>query len=436
MTSITFFLVFIPLLTIILLAVNLILATHNPYQEKDSVFECGFHSFLGQNRTQFNISFFIFALLFLLFDLEILLAYPYVVSAYINEVYGLIIILVFFLILTLGFAYELGKNALEIDSKQMFIKKKNNDTVKLIMLFYVLAKGNKIKYYIFRIKYSIFNIKWYIYNFIYDYHTTIFLVILSIIYIITLFYNIFYINIVLFTSLIICFIIYFLMAIFFYTCPRKYINKYYDSFLCIRDLIILFSIVIFIIVNCPDLFFVPLHAAGPDHNFISEYNPHPIVINSPNISSNLNVPYNNLNHDPNSPGVDYKIGRYGWGSTKGYLGVVLNHDDQVHAQSQTKNIIWNNDPNLLDPINFRIEGVARVIEPRPPLPENTNTLGYPIDENGQRMFHKTYYVDSTPARATKIPNGKMYESVSSSFPKYESNILRELNKRAFVFKSK
>jgi NADH-ubiquinone oxidoreductase chain 3 len=107
-------------LSFILLAVNLIFASHNPYQEKDSVFECGFHSFLGQNRTQFSISFFIFALLFLLFDLEILLVYPYIVSAYSNSIYGLIIMLIFFLVLTLGFAYELGKNALKIDSRQMF----------------------------------------------------------------------------------------------------------------------------------------------------------------------------------------------------------------------------------------------------------------------------------------------------------------------------
>src|ERR1700743_3210304 len=118
MTSTTFFFIFIPILGIILLLVNFILAPHNPYQEKDSVFECGFHSFLGQNRTQFSISFFIFALLFLLFDLEILLVYPYVVSAYTNGIYGLIIMLGFFFILTLGFVFELGKNALKIDSRQ------------------------------------------------------------------------------------------------------------------------------------------------------------------------------------------------------------------------------------------------------------------------------------------------------------------------------
>ena len=118
MTSQTFFFIFIPILAVILLGVNLIFAPHNPYEEKDSAFECGFHSFLGQNRSEFSISFFIFALLFLLFDLEILLVYPYIVSAYVNSIFGLIIMLIFFLVLTLGFAFELGKNALTIESRQ------------------------------------------------------------------------------------------------------------------------------------------------------------------------------------------------------------------------------------------------------------------------------------------------------------------------------
>src|SRR5215469_15734551 len=118
MRSLTFFLFFIPILCLILLAVNLILAPHNPYGEKKTAFECGFHSFLDQNRTQFNISFFIFALLFLLFDLEILLVYPYAVSSYANSIYGLIVILIFLILLTLGFVFELGKNALRISSKQ------------------------------------------------------------------------------------------------------------------------------------------------------------------------------------------------------------------------------------------------------------------------------------------------------------------------------
>jgi len=124
MSSLSIFFLVIPILAFILLAINLIFAPHNPYLEKNSAFECGFHSFLWQNRTQFSISFFIFALLFLLFDLEILLVYPYVVSGYTNGIYGLIIMLIFFLFLTLGFHFELGKKALVIYSKQFFLKEK------------------------------------------------------------------------------------------------------------------------------------------------------------------------------------------------------------------------------------------------------------------------------------------------------------------------
>jgi NADH-ubiquinone oxidoreductase chain 3 len=129
MTSTTFFIVFIPILSILLLIINLLLAPHFPYQEKDSAFECGFHSFLGQNRTQFSISFFIFGLLFLLFDLEIILVYPYSVSGYSNDGYGLTIVMIFFISLALGFIFELGKNALSIDSKQSFLPDNNNTQI-------------------------------------------------------------------------------------------------------------------------------------------------------------------------------------------------------------------------------------------------------------------------------------------------------------------
>jgi len=118
MTSIIFFFIFIPLLSIILLGVNFLFAPHKPYKEKKTPFECGYHSFLAQNRTQFTISFFLFALLFLLFDLEIVLIYPYTVSSYGNNVYGLVVVLGFTFILTVGFVYELGKSALKIETKQ------------------------------------------------------------------------------------------------------------------------------------------------------------------------------------------------------------------------------------------------------------------------------------------------------------------------------
>jgi len=118
MTSTIFFFTFIPLLSTILLGVNFLLAPHNPYKEKKTPFECGYHSFLSQNRSQFTISFFIFGLLFLIFDLEIVLIYPYSVSSYANNIYGLVIMLIFTLIVTIGFIFELGKNALKIESKQ------------------------------------------------------------------------------------------------------------------------------------------------------------------------------------------------------------------------------------------------------------------------------------------------------------------------------
>lgn len=143
MTSITFFLVFIPLLAFILLAINLIFAPHNSYQEKDSPFECGFHSFIHQNRREFSISFFVFALLFLLFDLEILLVFPYVVSAYTNSMYGLTLMLILFLLLTLGFAFELGKGALKISSKQYNLADNINNSTNPNITTYVNTDFNK-----------------------------------------------------------------------------------------------------------------------------------------------------------------------------------------------------------------------------------------------------------------------------------------------------
>jgi NADH-ubiquinone oxidoreductase chain 3 len=115
----TFFFLFVSILALVFLVVNLLLAPHNPYQEKYSIFECGFHSFLGQNRTQFGVKFFIFALVYLLLDLEILLTFPFALSEYVNDIYGLSIALIFIIIITIGFVFELGKSALKIDSRQV-----------------------------------------------------------------------------------------------------------------------------------------------------------------------------------------------------------------------------------------------------------------------------------------------------------------------------
>lgn len=134
MSSMTFFFFFVSILALVFLMINLLLAPHNPYQEKYSIFECGFHSFLGQNRTQFGVKFFIFALVYLLLDLEILLTFPFAVSGYVNNIYGLIVVLLFIGIITIGFVFELGKSALKIDSRQVItlLNVKSSNVTELI----------------------------------------------------------------------------------------------------------------------------------------------------------------------------------------------------------------------------------------------------------------------------------------------------------------
>ncbi|EEY24118.1 NADH dehydrogenase subunit 3 (mitochondrion) [Verticillium alfalfae VaMs.102] len=128
MSSMTFFFILVCIIAILFLVLNFVFAPHNPYQEKYSIFECGFHSFLGQNRTQFGIKFFIFGLVYLLLDLEIISIYPYGVSEYDNGIYGLAIVLIFTLIITVGFVFELSKNALKIDSRQSLTNLKKSNT--------------------------------------------------------------------------------------------------------------------------------------------------------------------------------------------------------------------------------------------------------------------------------------------------------------------
>jgi NADH-ubiquinone oxidoreductase chain 3 len=113
------FFLFTLILVVLLLAINFLLSEHKADKIKSSQFECGFSSFREMSRMPFRISFFIYALLFLLFDLEILLIYPYVVSSYINGVYGMLILLIFFILLTIGFVYELGKKALIVGTRQV-----------------------------------------------------------------------------------------------------------------------------------------------------------------------------------------------------------------------------------------------------------------------------------------------------------------------------
>lgn len=110
LTVIIFFVLF---LVIVLLLLNIILAPSSLYPEKISVYECGFNN-VDSPRNTFSIAFYIVAILFLIFDLEIALFYPVAVCLNIVSVYGLIVGLIFIIILTIGFVYEYCSKAIDI----------------------------------------------------------------------------------------------------------------------------------------------------------------------------------------------------------------------------------------------------------------------------------------------------------------------------------
>ena len=106
--------IFVPLLSLILLGLNLILAPNRPDESKSGPYECGFSTIYGQTRSEFNIHFYIVAMLFLVFDLEILLLFPLATVLYQVSTFGLSIGIIFFIILTIGFVLEIGSGAISI----------------------------------------------------------------------------------------------------------------------------------------------------------------------------------------------------------------------------------------------------------------------------------------------------------------------------------
>jgi len=115
--------IIVPLLAIIFLGANVLLAAHRPDESKVSVYECGFSPLHGQTRSSFQIHFFIVALLFLVFDLEILLLFPLAVSLYQVSTFGFTIGMIFFIVLTIGFVLEISTGAISITNLDLVKKK-------------------------------------------------------------------------------------------------------------------------------------------------------------------------------------------------------------------------------------------------------------------------------------------------------------------------
>jgi NADH-quinone oxidoreductase subunit A len=94
------------------LAVGFLLGPHRPDPEKDSPYECGFEAFESA-RIQFDVRYYLVAILFILFDLEIAFLFPWAVVLKELGSFGLWAMVVFLAILVVGFVYEWKKGALE-----------------------------------------------------------------------------------------------------------------------------------------------------------------------------------------------------------------------------------------------------------------------------------------------------------------------------------
>nr|SBT62512.1 Nad3p [Candida orthopsilosis]SBT62528.1 Nad3p [Candida orthopsilosis]SBT62544.1 Nad3p [Candida orthopsilosis]SBT62559.1 Nad3p [Candida orthopsilosis]SBT62575.1 Nad3p [Candida orthopsilosis] len=103
-----------PIVAIVLVGLNWLLATSNSYIEKDGPFECGFTSF-QQSRSAFSVAFITVAILFLPFDLEISSILPYVISPYTNGTYGLVMTVIFLITLIVAFVVEIQLKALQLN---------------------------------------------------------------------------------------------------------------------------------------------------------------------------------------------------------------------------------------------------------------------------------------------------------------------------------
>jgi NADH-quinone oxidoreductase subunit A len=91
---------------------SMLVARQRPDSEKLSAYECGFDAF-GDARAKFDVRYYLVAILFIIFDLEVAFLFPWAVSLGKTGVFGFWSMVVFLGMLTVGFVYEWKKGALE-----------------------------------------------------------------------------------------------------------------------------------------------------------------------------------------------------------------------------------------------------------------------------------------------------------------------------------
>ena len=110
--SIIIFLFIALLLSVGFIIINFISAPNNPDPEKLSAYECGFDAF-DDSRMEFDVRFYLVAILFIIFDLEIAFLFPWAISLGKIGIFGFWSMMIFLAVLTIGFIYEWKKGALE-----------------------------------------------------------------------------------------------------------------------------------------------------------------------------------------------------------------------------------------------------------------------------------------------------------------------------------
>ena len=106
------FLIIATVLSVAVMALSFLLSQKKPNDEKLSPYECGFEPF-DDARTKFDIRFYLVALLFIIFDLEVIFLFPWAISLREIGIFGYSSMMIFLIFLTIGFIYEWKKGALE-----------------------------------------------------------------------------------------------------------------------------------------------------------------------------------------------------------------------------------------------------------------------------------------------------------------------------------
>ena len=106
------FLVIATVLAVLMAFLPMVIGKQKPDTEKTSAYECGFEAF-GDARGRFDVRFYLVAILFIIFDLEVAFMFPWAVSLGMIGKAGFWSMMAFLFVLTVGFIYEWKKGALE-----------------------------------------------------------------------------------------------------------------------------------------------------------------------------------------------------------------------------------------------------------------------------------------------------------------------------------